>query len=75
MEKDFDLKICMMIDPNKNNIQPEFYKILSIRWKAINFFVIWTYSQTDVKRNEIDPWSYDDFGLSWSQEHVYNGLV
>jgi hypothetical protein len=31
MKKAIDLKIFMMIDPNKNNTQPEFYKILSIR--------------------------------------------
>jgi hypothetical protein len=27
MKNVFDLKIFMMIDPNKNNIQPEVYKI------------------------------------------------
>jgi hypothetical protein len=31
--------------------------------------------QADAKRNEINPWSYDDFGFSWSLEHIYNGLV
>jgi hypothetical protein len=37
-KKDFDLKIFMVIHPNDNNVQPEFYKILSICWKVINFF-------------------------------------
>jgi hypothetical protein len=64
IKKAFDLKICMMIDPKKSNIQPEFYKILSIRWKVINSFVICTHRQTDAKRNETDLWSYDDFGFS-----------
>jgi hypothetical protein len=27
MKKGLDLKMFMMIDPNKNNIQPEFYMI------------------------------------------------
>jgi hypothetical protein len=31
IKKAFDLKIFMMIDPNKKNINPEFYKILPIR--------------------------------------------
>jgi hypothetical protein len=75
MKKAFDLKFIMMIDPNMNNIQPKFDKILSIRWKVINFFVICTYRQTDAKRNETDPWSYDDFGFSWPKEHIHNGLV
>jgi hypothetical protein len=75
MKKAFDLKIFMMIDLNKDNTQPEFCKVLLIRWKVINFVVICTYRQTDAKRNEIDPWSYDDFGFSWPKEHIHNGLV
>jgi hypothetical protein len=48
MEIGFDLKIFMMIDANKNNIQPEFYKILPVRWKGINFFFLF-HMQTDRK--------------------------
>jgi hypothetical protein len=58
----------MTIDPNKNNIQPEFPKISPIRWKAINFLYK-LHIQTDRRsRNEIDPWSCDDFGFSLFQE-------
>jgi hypothetical protein len=32
--------------------------------KRYYFFVNFTYRQTDAKRNEIDPWFYDDFGFS-----------
>jgi hypothetical protein len=70
MKKGFDQKIVMMVDLNKNNIQPDFYKIWSVRSKAVNFFVNFTYTQTDAKQNEMDSWSYYDFGFSWPKEHI-----
>jgi hypothetical protein len=46
MKEGFNLNFFIMKDPINNNIQSDFYKIWSVRWKAINFFVNFTYRQT-----------------------------
>jgi hypothetical protein len=59
MKKGLDLKFYMMTDPNNKTFNPSFIKFDLYVKKLFFLFHI----QTDAKRNDLEPWSYDDFGL------------